>query len=279
MADAPEATTEQVQLPEPSIRQQAIDATRAEFEARPEATVEGTAPAPDSPEPIEGTPEPAPTPAEEERLSRQEVDRLLARQKASMRQELEQARALTEQANLLKELDQLAEEDPDAWQQRVNSDPRAAAAIAERANTVDPTVIARARTDVVMDQARMLFDAVPEIAAIAEEQGDEWAQATNPQTGGIFGYLHRRALEQGKQQGIEDFKKSSEYRKAIEEAERRGAHNAFGGIEPPPPSEEGEVVAIPTRKFDDPRQAAVAEAARQLGRRVDPSTISKRRSA
>lgn len=277
MADAPEATAAEVQLPEPSIRQQAIDATRAEFEARPEATADGTAPAPDSPEP-EVTPEPE-QPTADERLSREEVDRLLARQRASMRNELEQARALTEQANLLKELDQLAEEDQDAWQQRVNSDPRAAAAIAERANQVDPTVIARARTDVVMDQARMLFEAVPEIAAIAEEAGDEWAKATNPQTGGIFGYLHRTALEQGKQQGVEDFKKSQEFKKAIEEAERRGAHNALGGIEPPPPSEEGGVVSIPTRKFDDPRQAAMAEAARQLGRRVDPTMISKRRSA
>lgn len=276
MADIPEAPAAEVQLPEPSIRQQAIDAARAEMEARPEAPVEGTAPE------TEATPEPEVTPAEqaaEDRVSRDEVERLLARQRASMKAELEQARSINERTALLQELDDLMESDPDGWTERVNKDPKAAAAIAERANMVAPEVIARARTEVVMDQARMLFEAVPEIAAIAEEQGEEWAKATNPQTGGIFAYLHNRGIELGKQQGVEDFKKSAEFKKAIEEAERRGAHNAFGGIETPPPSEEGGVVSMPERKFSDPRQAAVAEAARQLGRRVDPGVISKRRSA
>lgn len=214
-------------------------------------------------------------------MSREEVDRLLQRQKASMKAELDQARVLTERGNLLKELDALMEEDPDAWTRRVNEDPNAAAAIADRASAVAPDVIVRARTEVVMDQARMMLEARPDLAAVFEEQGEEWQKAVNPQTGGVFGYIHRTALDQGKTQGVEDYKKSADFKKAIEDAERRGAHNALGGIESPPPSEEGGMVTTAERKYDDPRKEAIRLANKTFGRQVaDPAGVgTKRRGA
>lgn len=281
MADAPEATTEPVQLPAPSLREQAITAARTEMDARPEAAVEGTAPASEPESPPEVT-EAADTPEPEapEHLSREEVNRLLQRQKQSMKAELDQARNLTERQNLLQELDVLKQEDPDAYARRLDDDAAAAAAIAERSASVAPEVISRAKTEVVMDQARMLFEALPELQEIAEQQGEEWGKATNPQTGGIFGYIHRRAMEQGKTEGIESFRKSAEFKKLIEDAERKGAHNALGGIDSPPPQEEGGVVSSPKRKFDDPRKQAVAMANEAFGRQlVDPTGVGSRRSA
>lgn len=279
MADAPEAPTEQVQLPASNPRSEAIALATAEME-RPEATVEGTAPASEPESPPEVTP-PDPAPVDE-RLPKDEVDRLLARQRASMKAELDQARAFTERQNLLAELDALEEEDPDGWTKRVKEDPMAAAAVAERANSVAPQVIARAKTEVVMDQARMLLEARPDIAQLIEQEPEQWQEANNPQTGGIFGYIHRTAMEQGKTEGVESFRKSAEFKKLIEDAERRGAHNALGGIDSPPPSEEGQVVGTPERKFTNPRQAAVAEAARTFraaGRpiSIDPSAVGTRR--
>lgn len=279
MADAPEATVDTAQLPAPDLKQQAILLATEEFAQRPEAdATEGTAQAPEPETTAEDTP-PEPEPVDD-RISRDELQRQLERQKASFKAELLAAQQVQERQSLLQQLDQLREEDPEAFASKLNEDPMAAAALAERASMIAPEVISRAKTEVVMDQARMLFEAIPEMQAIAEAQGEEWQKATNPETGGIFAYIKNMAHEQGKQQGVEDFKKSSEFKKALEEAERRGAHNALGGIGSPPPQEEGGVVGAPEPKFSDPMKQAVALANRQFGRQiVDPSGVGRRRVA
>lgn len=282
MADAPEATTEQVQLPVSNPRAEAIALAQAEIDTAPEAPVEGTAPAPDpDPTPVEDA-SPPETPETDDRITREEADRLLARQKASFNQELAQARAAAAKTALLQELDTLREEDPDAWAERVDKDPAASVALAERSSMLQPELIARARVEVTTDQARMLLDARPDLVQLIENDQEAWLKANNPETGGIFGHIHRTALEQGKTEGIEAYKKSPDYKKAIEEAERRGAHNALGGIDSPPPQEEGDVVGTPVRHFDNPRQEAVAAAKRAFqsaGKPVsiDPAAVGTRR--
>lgn len=282
MADAPEAPAEQVQLPASNPRAEAIAAAQADLDAGPEAPVEGTAPASDSESlTVEDTPAPEPEPTDD-RITREEADRLLARQKASFNSELQAARSQQEKANLLAHLDALRESDPDEWATVVDKNPSASAALAERASMLQPELIARARVEVTTDQARMLLEARPDLVDLIENDQAAWMAANNPETGGIFGHIHRTAMEQGKSEGIEAFKKSPDYKKAIEEAERRGAHNALGGIESPPPQEEGDVVGAPVRHFDNPRQEAVAMAKRAFqsaGRPVsiDPSAVGTRR--
>lgn len=279
MVSAPEATSEEVQLPVTDLRGAAKAAARAEVE-RPEATDEGTATA----EPTEPTEESAPepegeTPTPEGYLTKAEVDRLLARQKQSFKQEIEQARSINETQALLAELDELRETDPDAYAERLDKDARAAQAIASRSSAVAPELLTRAKIELATEQAALLGSVRPDIMTLAEDPGSEaWQDAFNPEKGGVFGYIQRTALAEGEKQGVENFKKSPEFKKLLEEAERRGAHNALGGIETPPPQEDGGVPAAQERKYDDPRQAAVAAANRAMGRMmVDPSRVGRKR--
>jgi len=220
-------------------------------------------------------------------LPKGEHEARLKNQLSSLKGELElgrQAKVAEARDVLLTELDTLSREDPEGYAERLSKDSRAARAIADRTSQISPELLQQARILVSTDQARMLFAVRPEMEAMATDGGEDWSKAMNPETGGIFGHIQSTALEAGKTQGVEAYKKSPEFKRLIEEAERRGAHNALGEMEPIPSSNDGGVVPSADRKYDNPRQAAVAAAARSLrsaGRpvpAVDMALIGGRRA-
>lgn len=212
-------------------------------------------------------------------LPKDEHEKRLKNQFQSYRDKLalaEEAERQKHRDAMLADLDRLADEDPEAFGKRVREDAAAAQALSERASTIPPHVMQGARVKLALDQARVLFGVLPDLEAVAAEGGDRWADVVNPDTGGVFGYIRRTSLDEGKRQGVEDFKKSKEYKDAIATAERRGAQNTMGEFAVGTPAPEGAApvgTEPPVQKFDDPVKQAAAEAARALGRTVDLSKI------
>ena len=291
MAD-PEATSAPAQAPV-DLKAQAIAEARVELEARespaPEAVDTGTgdpataAPTADAPPEVDWSDAAARDAfLAEKYLPKEEHESRLKNQLQSLKGKLtlaEQAEAQKQREALLSELDTLSEDDPDAFVQRLKSDPAAARVLAERSEAVPPLVMQQAHMTLAQGMAKTLFDVVPELEAVAAEGGDAWASVTDPETGGVFGYLTRTSLEQGKAQGVEDFKKSKEYKDALAAAERRGAQNAVGDFTvgtPAPEDAERIATGVPVQKFTDPVRQAAAEAMRELGATID---LSKVRSA
>ncbi len=299
MAQAPEATTDKVQAPE-NPKTAALAAAREEH---PDVVLPGeTAPEAD---PVDGTGEEASPAAEKQteeappevdwsdeasrdaELTRREeqaelkTQERLSNQLSSLQGELsmaEQGRAEETRNALLKELDALAESDPEKLIQRLRDEPESAQAMAQRSAQVSPVIMQQARQMVAVGQAKQLFGVRPDLEEAASIPGSEtWREAITGD-GGIFGYVDRTAREEGGTEAVEKFKNSKEYTDAIAGAERRAAHDVIGDTSGPPPSEDGKPAsADPTVTYDDPAQQAVAEAARELGKSVDVSKIQRRR--
>ena len=319
MADDPSQALDAVQTPDSTpptqdaLREQAIADAREEMpdmakpEAAPQATIEGTdeepaGEAPEGDEPREETTAEE-TPAEIDWGNPEQRDAELDRLKADTRERLDnQKRSLTgefaktqeglearvagqEVATLLRELDRLREEDPEAYADRLNTDPRAATAIASRAVEPNQEVLARAAQRVVATQTVDLFATRPELEAMAQENGEAWQAAVSGE-GRVFGYINRTAIAEGEKAGVEKFKQSSDYKTAIQEAEERGKNAALAdlGMSGPPPSDSGTPSGAPASTFDNPRQAAAEEARRELAAAgtpvaFDASRVSKGRTA
>lgn len=189
--------------------------------------------------------------------------------------------AQTHEALLLKELDELRDEDPDAFSQRVTNDAQAAQALANR-NTpqVPADMVNYAKIALVTEQAKQMFGARPELEALTRENGEEWQKAIDPATHGIFGYIARA----GTAEGVETFKSSKQYTDEVEKAEQRGRQNALSeaGIGSPPSNDDSTPTEEPATTYDDIRQQAAADALRELrgrGKRllINPSDIPKRK--
>lgn len=280
----------QVQAPPETPAAVAIREARAlQQQATPSTESQATAP----PESTEGTPsEPQETKnwwedeesrsayltqqqAEYEKKARERLDN----QKRSLLAETQAERARVRHLALVEDLDRLRESDPEAFAERVNSDPEAADALARRRAAVAPELMQQARASVVQHQATMLFKARPDIEQFIQEQPDEWNRVTTDmEAGGIFGYIDRTAREEGAKQAIEDFRKSKEFRQLITDAEQRGAQDALGLSPGAPPSFDGSSPPNrPATHYEDPAQQAVAEAARAMaasGRRSPISDIN-----
>lgn len=280
--DAPETTPVQVQA---NPLQEAMAEARAEIESRAPQSPPDIGTGTDSA--VESAPSPdqqAPTPEvdwtnpeareaylNEKYISTEEHERRKENQLRSLKGELDLARQAREQQkrdSLLAELDELAEVDPTAYVERINRNPEEAALIVERASRISPDLLQRASVNVATGLAERLFAVRPELEALAGEGGEKWLEVVNPETGGPFGYVQRTAFSEGEQAGIEKFKQSAEYKNAIAEAERRGAHDAFGGLTVETPSPETASAFTPNSrpKFDNDLQEAAWEASQELQR-------------
>ena len=272
---------------------QAIAEAREEMLARPDAPEATPAPGtgPEATKPPEPTGEVDWSDADardaylkEKFLPKDEHENRLKNQLRSLQDKLDladQAERRQRHEAMLAELDRLAENEPEEFAERVRKDTAAASALAERAAAIPPTVMNTARMQMAMDQSRVLFTVVPELEAVAQEGGDRWREVVNPETGGVFGYLHRSALDEGRRVGVEDFKKSKEYKDALQAAEQRGVRNSLGEFAVGTPAPEGATpigTETPAQKFSDPVKQAAHDAARELGRTVDMGRIGSVRS-
>jgi len=204
-------------------------------------------------------------------ISTEEHEKRKQNQLQSLKGELalaKQAREQQKREETLAELDDLAERDPRAYAERINKNPDEAALIVERASRISPDILERASVNVATGLAQRLFSVRPELEALAGEGGEKWLEVVNPETGGPFGYIQRTAFSEGESAGIEKFKKSAEYKTAIAEAERRGAHDAFGGltVETPDPETASAFTPNSRPKFDNDLQEAAWEASQDLQR-------------
>lgn len=306
----PEASGEEVQAPTDPF-EQAMSEARSEIAARasvvepeaeapsgtgaseaetPETPEAGTEP--EAPEVDWNDPEAREAFLRDRYVTKDDVEERLRNQKRSLQGELDLARQARERekqaeetAALLKELDDLREDDPRAFADRLERDPRAAKAIHDRATAIDPEVFRNASIAAATGLAEKLFEVRPELRPLAEANDERWSEVVNPETGGVFGWLQRTALEEGKAQGVTEFRKSKEFRDLIAEERRDAAHEALGnyGIEATPGEDvAGGAVQKPDFKGDLFAQAAW-EAEQELkkagkGRRnLDYSRLAGRR--
>lgn len=289
--DAPAAPAPPAQ---PSIAQQAIEAASAEMKARESTAAEGggtgaqaPAAAPDATKPASAAaPAAKPDAASDEPdwtnpESRQayldrikadhdaDVERRLSDQKRTFKNDLDLATATKRRTELLAELATLRRTNPDAYAERISTDREAIAAIAAQMDEIPEEAQHRFIVQAMSTYADQAFQVDPTLQDLASKpDSDEWRAASDPETGGLFGYIQRQALERGKLEGVEAFKKSKEYTDAIEAARRGGAHDVAGTTTPNGPSIDdttggaGEGAAD---YGDDLGRAAVAAA--QSGRR------------
>lgn len=290
----PEAPTGQVQAPA-DIRTEAIAEARQIVESRsdppPEAApVVGTGtegaetPAADTPVEVDWTnAEARETHLKEKYVSVEEHEKRKKDQLRSLQDKItlgEQAEIQRRRESLLSELDELSERDPDAYIARINKNPHEAQALVERASQISPVVMQQASVSVATGLAKSLFAVRPELEALAESGDESWAAVVNQETGGPFGYIQRTAFDEGQKAGVDSFKQSKEFKDAIAEAERRGAHGAIGTYEVSTPSADDAqpVAAGARRKFDNPVQEAAYEASVALKRNgLDYSKLGTRR--
>lgn len=283
--DAPEAAGTEVQPPS-DPRQAAIAEATVElgrgFGEVPEASpADGTAASPEATEET-GDGEPAaetpaavepdwsdPTVRESE--LKKATEAALKRQLATFKGQLQQSEAQQKREALLAELDELEQNDPEGWAERIKRDAEALEAVKSRVEQVTPALLAVAQQKAVEHQVPMMYAARPEMAEFTQEQWDE----VTAREGGVFAYIAERSA----QDAVDKFKKSPEFKTEIEKAEKRGARNATGELGSPPPSDDAKPPSTPAVTYDDPKQAAVAEAMRALGRTdIDPSQVGRRRA-
>jgi len=211
-------------------------------------------------------------------LAKEDHDRRMRDQKKNLQQEINAARAARQKEERFAELDSLRQSDPVAYAERLESDPEAASLVLERASQIQPQVLQHATTSLAMGLAEKLFEVRPDLRPVFEDGGD-WQKVTDPATGGIFGYVDRTAREDERVKAVESFKKSKEYKAAIEEARRLGAQDALPGYHVDSPA--AETASTPsgetTPKFQNNAQKAAWLASRQMGSRgLDLSKVGSR---
>lgn len=192
----------------------------------------------------------------------------LDNQRRSMIGENEAWKEQQRQQTRLTELLEMSDEDLAAL---VKTDQDAAQILAAHTAAGDPEVEARAIIKVAERTTPQMFAAAkiiaerggPDLEAImAKGEGTpEFDAMRNPEAS-VYGWL----VEQASTTAVEEFKKSPEFKAALEEARTQGKNDAVGGLGQPAAAERG----VPSRKgqeplSDDPKVRAVQRAAAATG--------------
>ena len=200
-----------------------------------------------------------------------DVERRLRDQRANYKNDLDLANATKKRTELLTELDTLRRMNPDAYAERISTDREAIDAVRAQMDSIPEEAQHRFIVQAMSTYAQQAFEVEPALQDLATKpDSPEWQNAADAKTGGLFGYIQRAALERGKVEGVEAFKKSKEYTDALTAARRDAAHDVAGTTTsngPPIDDSTGGAGEGAANYGDDLAKAAVASALSTLGRR------------
>lgn len=207
--------------------------------------------------------------ARAERTAKERLDN----QRRSILGDVEAERRRNSNEALLKELDELDDEE---LADRIRSgDRKAIEAIATRVQSSGADVQAAAKMEVVTQQVPLMLQAAKRIAdaggpslhaMLADPDGAEY-QAMVKAEGGVFAWLTEQAWQAGGKDAVTRFKQSAEYRNAIEQAKQDAVRDGYSRIGGPPPRDDARPpnLKVAPAQYDNPRQRAVARAMQMTG--------------
>ncbi len=221
---------------------------------------------------------------EQETNARERLDNQKRSMVGEFNAERERSQAETaqvRQAAMVRELDELREQDPDAFTKRVTDDREAAEALAARHQPVVSAeqltaIQEQAKLEITKFQAPLMFTALPSIEAAATAGGEEWQKIIDPATGGPFGHIAREKFAEGEEAGVEKFKKSAAYKDEITKAEQRGKQDALAesNLGSPPANDDSTPTEAPATTYDDPVRQAAEDARQEMAKRGKPVSIN-----